>query len=169
MINRDKLRDMILKNESWGNIESHEDFQVTLITEKTRRINVWKWLITGKPRLAAVAGLLTALVVSVILFQPRGEKIMISYPFNGETSVDLIGSFNRWDKKIAMRLDKDAGLWKAEVRVSRKGIYEYQFIIDELIYSAGNSKYKVKGSAGDEKAVMIVSYTAGSDRNGAAD
>lgn len=161
MIDRKKLRDMVLKNEPWGTITAPEGFTVAVTTDERPRFSFREWFLERTPRFAAAAAMLAVMVVSVLLFYPGGEKLVIRYSYNGETSVDLIGSFNRWDSKIAMRLDADKKEWKAEIRVPRKGIYEYQFIIDELIYSAGDSEYRITGPKGDEKAVMILSYGNG--------
>lgn len=166
MIDKKKLGDMILKNEVWGRITSPDELQIDISPEEKRHPDFWEWLFERKMRFAAAAGMLAAIAISIILFNPKGETLEISCPYNGETRVDLIGSFNRWDRKIAMHLDTSAGLWKAKVSVPRKGIYEYQFIIDELIYSAGNSPYKIKGPNGEEKAVVIISYVTGNDGNG---
>lgn len=157
MIDRKKIAGLISGDDLWGKMEIPDDVRV-VIPDRKKSLTVnssraWPgkalWVFSG----AAAA----VIAVCLVLFLPRGEKLVISKPYNGEKSVDLIGSFNRWEKKIVMKLDRSSSVWRAEVRIPGKGIYEYQFIIDDLIYTAGDGEYRIRDGKGGEKAVVILS------------
>jgi hypothetical protein len=62
-----------------------------------------------------------------------------------------------------MRLDESGKQWKAEIRVPRKGIYEYQFIIDELAMQVISQEF------GDDCQIFDCRYNCSPTHAGATD
>lgn len=103
------------------------------------------------------AALALVIVLSVSWFnRARYSSVLICYPYNGEQSVELIGDFNQWNKKIAMKLDQKDKLWKTVLKLPGKGIYEYQFVIDNYLFSAGYDPNVIVDKKGNEKAFISI-------------
>lgn len=155
---KSKLVDIIKNEMSLGRISINEPVGKDVV-EKIKAIENYRrimWI--GFLKRFSLAALSLIVITFIILSYPfnRGEKILIVYPYNGENKVELIGSFNNWSEKIPLILDKKKGVWKVELILKQKGIYEYQFIIDDLIYTAGDSPYKIKDRNGNEKAILSI-------------
>ncbi|OHD61885.1 MAG: hypothetical protein A2014_04845 [Spirochaetes bacterium GWF1_49_6] len=104
------------------------------------------------------AGAVMALAVTFTVWfgvlPHNSTKIVLIYAFHGEKKVEVAGSFNGWDERIAMKHDVKNDVWSAEITVEGKGVFEYQFIVDDVIYTAGQAEYKVKDEQGNEVGIM---------------
>jgi hypothetical protein len=102
----------------------------------------------------AVAALAVVLTVWFGVLPHDSTKIVLIYAYHGEKKVEVAGSFNGWDERIAMKHDLKNDVWTAEITVEGKGVFEYQFIVDDVIYTAGQAEYKVKDEQGNEVGIM---------------
>jgi len=157
-MNKRELMNIIKNEESLGKISINEPVGKDIVAKIKAIENYRKIMWIGLLKRLSIPALSLIVAIFAILFYPfnRGEKILIVYPYNGEGRVELVGSFNNWNEKIPLILDEKKGVWKAELILKQKGVYEYQFIIDNVIYTAGDSAYKIKDRNGNEKAILSI-------------
>ncbi len=153
-----KMIDIIKNEEQLGKIKLEFPIIERIILkieaiETYRRVflfNLYKKIVTS-------VSVMLVLIVGILFFKrEKGQKVLITYPYNGETIVEVIGSFNNWERKVPMQLDEDKRIWKVEILIKNKRIIEYQLVIDKLIYTTGDTIYKIKDKNGNEKAILSI-------------
>ncbi len=107
---------------------------------------------------ASMAILGVSLVVSSLLWIRFShiERVVIMYPYHGEESVELLGSFNDWQHRVEMNLDEKTAMWHIELVLQKGKIYEYQFLVDKMIYTTGNAEHTVVDRNDQEKALLFL-------------
>lgn len=155
MIDREKIRHLLRSDEPWGDISEPAGFGFQLTEVRKHRgiirgpLQPFAWGLS-----AAAAAACVAILAGLLL--PRGVIREIRQPFNGEKKVEIVGTVNGWKGRIPMKLDTTGTFWVASVRLPGKGVYEYQIVIDGLIYTAGESEYRIMDPDGSERALLIV-------------
>ncbi|MCX7820615.1 MAG: glycogen-binding domain-containing protein [Brevinematales bacterium] len=153
-----KIIDIIKNEKSLGEIKLRFSISEKIIS-KIEAIEMYRkvFLLNFYKKLAvAVSFVIVLFIGSVFLKRGKEHKVLITYPYNGESKVELIGSFNNWERKIPMEFDEEKKLWKTEIIIKKKGLFEYQFIIDNVIFTTGETIYKIKDKNGNEKAIISI-------------
>lgn len=155
---KDKLVRLVSSEKQWVNLGMpeglHEDIMGMIragkIIDRTGTVKpYWGF---------ALAGALAASFIFFILIMPLfgGHSVSFVYPYNGETQVEIIGSFNDYHARIPLKLDSDSGTWRTDIKIRSKGVYEYQFIINGTVFTVGNARNVIKGKDGQDKALLSI-------------
>ncbi|MEJ5284885.1 MAG: glycogen-binding domain-containing protein [Brevinematales bacterium] len=153
-----RIIEIIKNEEKLGEIRLTDSITDKIIS-KIEGIESYKKLVLLNlyKRIAIAASFVLLVIFGIVFFKGEGShKVVITYPYNGEESVELVGSFNNWESKIPMQLDEERKVWKAEIVIKKKSIVEYQFVVDSIIYTTGDTIYKIKDKNGIEKAIISI-------------
>ncbi len=153
-----RIIEIIKNEEKLGEIRITDSITDKIIS-KIEGIESYKKLVLLNlyKRIAIATSFVLLVIFGVVFVKGEGShKVVITYPYNGEESVELVGSFNNWERKIPMQLDEERKIWKAEIVIKKKSIVEYQFVVDRIIYTTGDTIYKIKDKNGIEKAIISI-------------
>ena len=156
---KSKIEQFIKREEKWASIEPPKDLHFGIMKKiyeseirKQSFMRKYLWKI-----LTASLGLMIIIAAGLFYFMvPREIEVYFVYPYAGETTVDVVGNFNQWTEKVPMELDKLKNVWQAKIHLDKKGVYEYQFIINGTIYTAGAADEVIVDENGEKKGVLVI-------------
>lgn len=73
----------------------------------------------------------------------------------GARNVYISGSFNNWSLDDSCKLNQNNGKWEIDLHL-RKGVYEYQFIVDGVWTEDTNNAKKARNQFGDCNSVIEI-------------
>ncbi len=154
---KDRLLNIIDQDKQWIRVRTPGSLKkntMLMIQHDIVKKMVWMRILKyGSLSLSALAIFFSSLFW---VSHSQKEKIVLMYPYSGETKVEVVGSFNNWDSRLNMSLDKEGVFWKVELQLKKGRIYEYQFIIDEMIYTTGNAENTISGNNDSDKALLFI-------------
>lgn len=93
-------------------------------------------------------------------------KIQIQMPALQADMVEIMGSFNNWQKQCCLEQDPSTGIWSITLSMA-PGIYEYVFVVDGKLWAFDNSEGRLGDGLGGRNAVLYVNKMGG--RKGGGD
>lgn len=87
--------------------------------------------------------------------EPQRVTIHLKMPAIEARKVELVGSFNHWQKQCCLMRDPDTGAWSIELNLA-PGIYEYAFVVDGKIRVFDQSGGRLGDGLGGRNAVLYV-------------
>ena len=104
-------------------------------------------------------------VVSIFESAKGSKKtVFLTLDMPGASSVDVIGSFNRWTPgALKMRWDESRRLWVLSLQLDR-GRYEYAFLIDgKTVVSDPRADFEQDDGFGNRNSVLIIEMNNGNE------
>lgn len=161
---KNKLLDLIRNNEKWVTIKYPDDLhkkimnnikkEILIKNNKVFNILFIKKLLKFKN--IFISSFIFLLIITIVIVTYSNNNYMkFIYPYDGEEKVELIGSFNNYEKKILMKFNSKKKIWEAKVKIYKKGIYEYQFIVNDKFFLVGNSDIKFEDNYGKIKHILF--------------
>lgn len=156
MSKRDVL-DFITSRDKWASVSVPAGLKEQIILEVRKAGLRKKLLFMRLVRTVAASAFLAAVLITggQIYRLAGGINTVITYPYNGEKVMEIAGSFNNWSERIPMKLDQRLKVWKVEFKLKR-GTYEYQYVVEGLIYTVGNAERIVMDNLGGRKVLLNV-------------
>lgn len=152
-----KISSIIRKDTRWVSVKAPSNLKKNVM-DQVYAYSVQKiiWLKVMKYAALTVSAVVILLSSLLWLSHHQVEKVVMVYPYHGETKVELVGSFNDWKEKVNMRLDEQKSAWVIELYLRKDRIYEYQFLVDEVIYTTGNAENTIRRDDGYDKALLFI-------------
>ncbi|OHD55054.1 MAG: hypothetical protein A2Y33_14710 [Spirochaetes bacterium GWF1_51_8] len=152
-----KINKLLNEDKQWMEIKTPDGLEERTMRYIAKRIAaeaVWKRVL--RYTLAGMLSVMIAVGTFLFLDSRNTNKVILIYAYNGESKVEVIGNFNNWEEKISMTHDKKNGVWVGEIPVKGNGVFEYQFVIDDVIYTAGTAEYKIVDEDGNEHGIIML-------------